>query len=53
MLTQEYKEQRIQGRQDLLNQYEGEGDSFLDRIITGDKMWSHHYKPQSQRQSME
>jgi len=37
MLTQEHKEHRMQVCQDLLNQYEAEGDSFLDRIITGDK----------------
>ena len=38
--------------QDLLNQYEAEGDSFLDHIITGDEMWCHHYKPESKWQSM-
>ena len=26
---------------------------FLDRIITGDKSWVHHYEPESKRQSME
>jgi len=35
MLTQEHKEHCMQICQDLLNQYEAEGDSFLDRIITG------------------
>jgi hypothetical protein len=29
-----------------LNQYEVEGDSFLDRIITGDETWRHHYEPE-------
>ena len=48
MLTQEHKV-----CQDLLNQYETEGDSFLDHIITGDEMWCHHYEPVSKRQSME
>jgi hypothetical protein len=43
MLTQEHKEHRMQVCQDLLNQYEAEGDSFLDCIITGDEMWCHHY----------
>ena len=38
--------------QDLLSQYEAEGDSFLDRIITGDETWCHHYEPESKRQSM-
>ena len=52
MLTQEHKEHRMQVFRDLLNQYEAEGDSFLDRIITGDETWCHHYEPESKRQSM-
>jgi hypothetical protein len=48
MLTHEHKEHRMQICRDLLNQYEAEGDSFLDRIITGEETWCHHYsKPQS------
>ena len=38
MLTQEQKEYYMQVFQHLLNQYEAEGDSFLDRIITGYEM---------------
>jgi len=53
MLTQEHKEHCMQVCQDLLNQYEAEGDSFLDRIITSDETWCHHYEPESKRQSME
>ena len=53
MLMQEHKEHRMQVCQDLLNQYEAEGDSFLDRIITGDEKWCHHYELESKRQSME
>jgi len=53
MLTQENKEHHTQVCQDRLNQYEAESDSFLDRIITGDEMWSRHYEPESKRQSME
>ena len=34
MLTQEQKEHHMQVCQDLLNQYEAEGDSFLNHIIT-------------------
>jgi len=52
MLTQEHKEHRMQVCRDLLNQYEAEGDSFLDRITTSDEMWCHHYEPESKRQSM-
>ena len=53
MVTQEHKEQHMQVCQGLLNQYETEGDSFLDRIITGDETWCHHYEPESKQQSME
>ena len=53
MLTQEHKERRMQVCQELLNQYEAEGDSFLDRIISGDETWCHHYEPQAKRQSKE
>jgi len=35
-----------------LNQYEAEGDSILDRIITGDEIWCYYYKPEWKRQSM-
>ena len=49
MLTQEHKENRMQVCQDLLNQYEAEGDSSLDHIITGDETCCHHYKPESKR----
>ena len=49
MLTQEHKEHRMQICHDLLNQYEAEADSFLDRIITGYETWCHHYEPESKR----
>ena len=42
MLTQEHKEHCMQVCQDLLNQYEAESYSFLDRIITSDETWCHH-----------
>jgi len=53
ILTQEHKEHRMQFCQDLLKQHEAEGDSFLDRIITGDETWCHHYEPESKRQFVE
>ena len=52
MLTQEEKEHHMQVFQDLLNQYKAEADSFLDCIITGDKMWFHQYEPESKHQSI-
>ena len=39
--------------QDLLNQYKAEGDGFLDHTVTGDEMWCHYYKPESEQQPME
>jgi len=38
MITQEQKEHHMQVCQDLLNQYEAEGDGFLDHIITSDEI---------------
>ena len=35
------------------NQYEAEGDSFLDCIITDDEAQHHHYELESKQQSME
>jgi len=49
MLTLGQKAPRMQVCQDLLNQSEGEGDSFLDHIITGDETWCHHYKLESKQ----
>jgi len=39
--------------QDQLNQYEAENDSFLDLIVSGDRMWCDHCELQSKCQSME
>jgi len=50
---QKEKEHHVQICQDLLNQYEAEGDSFLYLIITGGQRWCHQYKPKSKWQSKE
>ena len=52
MLTQEKKEHCMQVCQDLLNQYEAEGDSFLDGFITSDENWCQQYELESKWQSM-
>ena len=44
MLTQEQKGHCPQVCSVVLNEYETEGDSFLDYIIADDKTWCHHYK---------
>lgn len=52
-LTQLHKQTRLDICKKHLDRYGNEGDNFLDRIITGDETWIHHYEPESKRQSME
>jgi len=49
MLIQEQKKHSMQVCQELLNQYEADGDSFLDHIITGDETWCHNCEPESKQ----
>jgi hypothetical protein len=37
----------------LLEQYNREGHNFLNRIITGDETWIHHYEPETKWQSIQ
>lgn len=52
-LTAEHKRKRVEICQRLLDRYNNEGEEFLNRIVTGDETWVHHYDPESKRQSME
>jgi len=49
-LTMLHKQTRLDIFQQNLDK---EGDPFLDRIITGDETWVHHYQPECKRQIME
>ena len=49
MLEQEQKEHCVKVCQDLWKQYEAEGDSFLDHIITSNETWCHCYMPESKQ----
>ena len=49
---QEQKEHYVQVCQNLQNKYMSEGNSFLHGIITGGKMWGHHYEMKTKQQSM-
>ena len=49
MLTQKQKEHCMPVCQELLNQYEAEGGSFLVGIITGNETWCYYYKPESKQ----
>ncbi|GFR89924.1 transposase [Elysia marginata] len=53
MLTDEMKMQRKPTCAELLKHYEQEGEEFIQRIVTGDKSWVHHYDLKIKRQSME
>ena len=52
-LTEEHKRNRQHICSSLLERYNREGDNFLNRIITGDETWVHHYEPETKRQSMQ
>ena len=52
MLTPKQKDHWVTVSQKLLKQYEAEGDTFLDQIVTGDETWCHYYKLESKQQSM-
>jgi len=40
-LTPELKEWRVDACEELLRHYETEGDTFLQRVVTGDESWVH------------
>ena len=52
-LTMLHKQMHLDIYQQNLDHYDKEGDAFLDRIITGDETWVHHYEPECKRQIME
>jgi len=51
-LTVVHKRQRVEVVTQFVRRYE-EYPSILERIVTGDETWVHHYDPESKRQSME
>ena len=51
-LTLEMKTQRKEMCIYLLKRYNKEGEAFLERVVTGDESWVHHF-PESKVQSME
>jgi len=52
-LTEDRKRNRQHICSSLLEQYNREGDNFLNRIITEDETWVHRYEPETKRQSMQ
>ncbi|GFR75980.1 mariner transposase [Elysia marginata] len=53
ILTDEMKMQRKTTYAEPPKHYAEEGEEFIQRIVTGDESWVHHYDPESKRQSME
>ena len=52
-LTLEMKTQRKEMCIHLLKRYNKEGEDFLERVVTGDELWVHHFNLESKVQSME
>jgi histone-lysine N-methyltransferase SETMAR len=52
-LTDEHKMNRLGLSLQHLCRYADEGEDMLNRIITGDESWVHHYQPESKRASMQ
>jgi hypothetical protein len=48
-----HKEKHLDICKGLLDCYGAEGDHFLERIVTGNETWNHHYEPKSKHQSMD
>ena len=36
---------------DNLQHYKTEGEAMLERIVTGDETWVHHYQPETKQAS--
>ena len=51
-LTVVHKQQCVEVATQFIRWYK-EDPSILERIVTGDEIWVHHYDPESKRQSME
>ncbi len=47
-----HKSDHLVAALNFLTAYHREGEGLLDRIITGDEMWVHHYVLESKRASM-
>lgn len=53
LLTEEHKGKRFLSALKFLDRYEKEGNDFLDKIVTGDECWVHHFSPETKRSSHE
>jgi histone-lysine N-methyltransferase SETMAR len=51
-LTYPHKEHHVEVATQFLQHYE-EDPSLVERTVTGDEVWEHHFDPEIKRQSME
>lgn len=51
VLTVDQKQNRKRCAQQLIERYAREGDTFLNKIVTGDETWCYHFDPETKRQS--
>ncbi|EYC37300.1 hypothetical protein Y032_0807g2447 [Ancylostoma ceylanicum] len=47
------KKCRVEHSNEILRSFQNSGEEFLQRVVTGDELWIHHYDPESQEQSRE
>lgn len=53
ILTEDHKNQRMAAALNFLDVYHKDGDSLLDRIVTGDETWVKHVNCETKLQSMQ
>lgn len=53
MLTEHQKRNRKMVCRDLLKRFNDDQGTFIDRIVTQDETWVHHYDPETKMQSMQ
>ena len=53
MLTDDQKRSQLNISRYLLSRYEDDPGDFIDRVVTQDETWVHHFDPESKIQSMQ
>ena len=53
VLTDDQKRSRLDVSRYLLSRYEDDPGDFIDRVVTQDETWVHHFDPESKMQSMQ
>ena len=53
MLTKAQKKRRVEVSQQLLDRYNEDPDDFINRLLTQDETWVHHFDPETKSESME